>query len=115
IEFTVGAVDRDVIWTANDENPLSYAIYLNGTLNVTGAWGLDGAHFVHYLNGYEVGVYNLTIVVTDIAGNTAKDEVIVTVNEGGGIFKLITDNLLYVAIGVGAVIIIGAVVCIRRR
>ena len=102
-------------WTANDENPASYEVYLNGALNATGAWTADGEYFIHSLDGYEAGVYNLTIMMTDIAGNTAVDQVVVTVNEASGIPDFITDNLLYIAIGLGAVIIVGAVVCLRRR
>ncbi|MGY5876448.1 MAG: hypothetical protein RTU30_11940, partial [Candidatus Thorarchaeota archaeon] len=115
IEFTVGAIGQNITWTANDENPASYEVYLNGALNATGAWTADGEYFIHSLDGYEAGVYNLTIMMTDIAGNTAVDQVVVTVNEASGIPDFITDNLLYIAIGLGAVIIVGAVVCLRRR
>ncbi len=115
IEFIVGSIGESIEWTANDANPMSYEVYLNGTLNATGAWTVDGEHFVHSLDGYEVGTYNLTIVVTDIAGYEISDTVIVTVLEVGVIPSFITDNLLYIGIGLAAVIIISAVVCRRRR
>ena len=35
--------------------------------------------------------------------------------QGGDILSLIMDNILYVGIGVGVIIILGAVVCLRRK
>ncbi len=113
IEMTEGLMGITINWTGSDENPTLYEIYVDGILEDSGSW-TSGAAITESLDGLAVGTYNYTIVLIDIAANTVTDQVIVTV-QAGGLPSFITDNLLYIAIGVGAILIVGAVVCMRRR
>lgn len=115
VTFVEGTTGHNITWTLNDENPTTYQVLVNGTAEASGSW-TDGTDIVLDLDDFEAGVYNCTIVAYDIAGNMVIDTVMVTVTaSGGGITNFLMDNLLYIAIGVGAIVIIGAVVCIRRR
>ena len=57
--------------------------------------------------------------MNDFAGNYVTDSVSVNVTTaattGNVIADLIMDNLLYIGIGVGAIVILGVVVIIRKR
>ena len=55
----------------------------------------------------DINFYNTTSS-SSVAGITLT-------RQGGDILSLIMDNILYVGIGVGVIIILGAVVCIRRK
>jgi len=115
VNFVAGTTDHNITWTLSDENPTTYQVLVNGTVEASGSW-TSGTEIVLDLDDFEAGVYNCTIVVYDIAGNQVMDSVIVTVTApGGGIIDLLMDNILFIAIGVGAVVIIGAVVIMRRR
>ena len=113
--FVEGATNQNITWTATDDNPTTYEISLsNGTVLDSGSW-TSGNAIVLDLDDFEAGVYDCTIIVYDIGSNYASDSVLVTVTAGGGFAGLLMDNLLYIGIGVGVVILLGAIVFIRRR
>lgn len=114
IQFVVGTTGQQITWTPTDEYPTTFQILVDGDVNHTGAW-TSNTSIIFPLDGFEVGVYNVTIIVYDFAGNYVRDSVLVTVTASAGIVDLLLDNLLYVGIAVGAVVLIGAIVFVRRR
>ena len=116
VTFVFGTTDHNITWTLSDENPTTYQVLVNGSVEASGSW-TDDTDIVLDLDDFGAGVYNCTIVVYDIAGNHVMDTVIVTVTAPGvgGTGNLLMDNILYIAIGVGAIVVIGAVVCMRRK
>jgi hypothetical protein len=66
-----------ITWTPTDINPVSYTIIRNGMVISSAGW--NGSSVFILVDWLIPGIYNFTIVVTDIGGNTAADTVIVTV------------------------------------
>ena len=119
IEFVEGAENQSIVWGLIDDNPTTYEVTVNGTAVDSDSW-TSGDNIVLDLDEFEAGEYTCTITAYDIAGNSATDSVLVTVtatvtDPGGSLTDLIMDNILYIAIGAGAIILIGAVVLMRRR
>jgi len=119
IEFVEGAENQSIVWGLIDDNPTTYEVSVNGTAVDSDSW-TSGDNIVLDLDEFEAGEYTCTITAYDIAGNSATDSVLVTVtatvaDPGGSLTDLIMDNILYIAIGAGAIILIGAVVLMRRR
>ncbi len=117
INFTVGTTGEEILWNTHDvEYPYDYDVYRNGSLVHSGSIVLTNSGYIsgwiHFsLDDLDVGVWNFTIVVTDMLLNSVTDTVIVTVYSS---FPLGTDMLLIIG-GVGAIIVVGAVIMIRRR
>jgi hypothetical protein len=78
LEIDEGSTGNNIVWDASDNNPLTYIVYKDGTLYETDTW-TSGSSIVVSVDGLSAGEYNFTIVVSDIAGNLAKDTVILTV------------------------------------
>jgi hypothetical protein len=116
VTFVEGVTGQNITWIATDDNPTTYEIALsNGTIIDSGSW-TSGTPILLDLDDFEAGTYECTITVNDIGSNYATDTVLVTVTApAGGILDFIMDNLLYIGIGVAVVVILGAVVLIRRR
>ncbi|MFW9925708.1 MAG: hypothetical protein ACFFDM_02960 [Candidatus Thorarchaeota archaeon] len=112
INFTVGTVGEEALWQIHDvEYPVHYEIFRNGTLVSSGSKGLYDSNWLHYsLDGLEIGVWNYTIVVTDLLMNSASDTVIVTVYSSFAI----GPEILLVAAGVGVIVVV-AVIVVKRR
>ena len=70
---------HSITWNPADANPVSYQILLNGSELFSDLWNSTGETMTVSLDGLAIGVYNYTIVVTDIGGYTTIDTVIVTV------------------------------------
>jgi len=91
---------------------------VNGVVVDSGSW-TSAISIVLDLDSFNTGVYDCTITVYDFAGNYVTDSVSVNVTTaattGNGIPDWIMDNLLYIGIGVGAVVFIGVVVIFRKR
>jgi len=77
IEYEVDTTGHAITWNASDDNPLGYHIYINDTLVVVEQW--DGSPITISVGGLDLGTYNYTIVVFDIAYNVAADTVTVRV------------------------------------
>ncbi|MFX1603305.1 MAG: NosD domain-containing protein, partial [Promethearchaeota archaeon] len=79
IEYEHGTTDHSIVWTPDDLNPQSYAIYLNGTEVRSGAWNSTSETITISVDGLAIGAYNYTVVLHDTSGNSANDTVLVTV------------------------------------
>ena len=115
VTFADGSANQNITWTATDDNPTTYEIsLLNGTVIDSGSW-TSGNAIVLDLDDFEAGSYECTITVYDIGSNYASDTVLVTVTSAGGLLDIILDNILYIGIGVGVVVILGVIVFLRKR
>ena len=118
IEFVEGSEGFEIIWTPTDDYPATFEISVNEVVTDIGSW-TSAISIVLDLDSFDAGVYNCTITVYDFAGNHVTDSVLVNVTTAtttpNGIPDWIMDNLLYIGIGVGAVVLIGVVVIFRKR
>ena len=108
ISYSVGETGNSITWNPSDEHPVSYQVLLDGTLVKAGDWNSTSDQVTVIVDGLDVGAHNYTIIVTDIAGNIATDEVIVSV-------VMLTDLLTWGALLGGAAVIIIVIVVIRKR
>jgi hypothetical protein len=113
MNFTVGTTGEEIRWGINEEAPYSYELFRNGTSIASGDFDQPNQNVIFSLDDAEIGVWNYTIAVTDYLLTTVTDSVIVTVERTPGL-NLSTDTLLLIG-GVGAIVIIGAVIIIRRK
>ena len=115
INFTVGTTGEEILWNTHDvEFPYFYDIYRNGSLVESGVIDLgEGGYvsgWIHFsLDDLEVGVWNFTIVLTDMLMNSVSDTVIVVVYSA----MIIAPELLLVVGGIGVIAIVAIVV--KRR
>lgn len=115
IEFVEGTANQSIVWGLIDENPTTYTVTVNGTVVDSGSW-TSGDAIILELDSFTAGEYTCVITAYDIGGNSASDTVLVVVTaSGGGLLDLLMENILYIAIGAGALILIGAIVLMRRR
>ena len=118
MEFVEGTENQNITWTPTDDYPATFEISVNGVVVDLGSWA-SSTSIVLDLDSFNAGVYNCTIMVYDFAGNCATDSVLVNITAapttGNGIPDWIMDNLLYIGIGVGAIVIIAVVVLMRRK
>ncbi len=77
VEYEVGSTGNSIQWHISGSHPDSYDLFLNGTLIESGEW--EENNFTVDVDGRDAGVYNYTLVVRDITGNTARDTVMVVV------------------------------------
>ena len=110
IEYILGATGNSINWTLSEEHPVSYQVWRNSALVKDGDWNTTSEQVTVIVDGLDVGVYNYTIMVTDIAGYTVTDEVTVTV-----VAELITPTMVLMLLGAAAVIIVVVVVIRKRR
>ncbi len=119
-EMTNGSSGNVLNWTATDRTPAFYEIYVNGTLKVNGTWS-SGTPIEYNIDTFDMGTYNVTIVLHDEAGNQAKDTVTVVVSAQGGIPEIGLPGLEgipleYIIIGVVVLLLaIAAVIIARKR
>jgi len=116
--FVEGTENQNITWIPTDDFPATFEIRVNSVVVDSGSW-TSGTSIVLNLDSFNAGVYDCTITVYDFAGNYVTDSVSVNVTTaattGNGIPDWIMDNLLYIGIGVGAVVLIGVVVIFRKR
>lgn len=75
-----GYTDLSISWVTTDLYPATYTIELNGTEVVSPTTWTSGTSISYNVpKGLLIGDHNITIIVTDERGNTAKDTVIFTV------------------------------------
>lgn len=77
IEFVLGTSGYSIIWNVSDTNPSDYQIFRNGTLVESQQW--QSGIIVVVLDSLEVGLYNFTLIITDLGLNYAINSVIVRV------------------------------------
>jgi hypothetical protein len=78
IQYEEGTTGNILIWNTTDAYPDNYIVYQNGSQLKFSSWS-NSAEISITINGLSKGVYNYTIIVSDLSGNQVVDEVIVTV------------------------------------
>ena len=127
LDYDEGETGNTIIWTPVDSHPKNFTIYKDGAVEDSGPW--DGSAITIDVDGLSPGVYNFTIVVYDLGGNSVTDTVIVTVNEvvttpttpttptttptGGA--ELPPEIMLLIVGGLGGVVVIIIIVALLRR
>ncbi|MDH5402736.1 MAG: hypothetical protein OEY49_09615, partial [Candidatus Heimdallarchaeota archaeon] len=76
--YSEGTTNNILSWEASDTLPDTYIIYKNGTQIATGNWA-NGTSINLNVDNYELGVFNITIVVKDLSANSITQTVYVTV------------------------------------
>ncbi|MHA2201936.1 MAG: NosD domain-containing protein [Candidatus Thorarchaeota archaeon] len=79
ISYVVGETGHVIIWNPEDSHPASFAIYLDSLLVTSGPWNSSGEQISFNVDGFAIGLHNITLVLVDDAGNQAVDMVIVEV------------------------------------
>ncbi len=126
IDYIVGSTGHELSWNATDFEPDTYEVFKDGVSIISGAWNSSTESVSVSVDGLVVGVYNYTIVFTDISGNSASDEVVVTVSEVSTSTPTtpttpttgpidIADYLIYILIILALVAIIVVLVIVRRK
>lgn len=110
IEYTAGQTGNSITWSPSDEYPGSYQILLDGSILRSGTWNSTTESIVAVVDGHAVGEYNYTVIVADVRGNTAVDEVMVTV-----VPPPFDPMIAVIAIAAAGVVIVIVAVAIRRR
>ncbi len=75
--YWYGDKGNTIMWDAASSDPDFMEVYLNDTYY--GPYGWDGSSVEGIMDGYDVGVYNVTIIVYSRCGNNASDTVFMTV------------------------------------
>lgn len=78
IEFELGMIPSNVTWVITDDSPDTYTIFINGTPVQSGSY--TSGEIIEFDTASQItnpGTYNVTILATDKAENTAKGEIIV--------------------------------------
>jgi len=109
-ECTVNDTGNEITWTATDDNPTTYILYLDGFEIDTGVW-FSGVPLTFSIDVPETGTYKYALEVSDVGGNTAMDSVTVTVNAGEIIAPLYNPLSWLISSGT----IIGLVVYSKRK
>jgi hypothetical protein len=77
--YDEGQIGNSITWSPSDLHPVTYDIYIDEVLNKSGLWNSTGETISISADGLTVGIYNFTLVVTDIGGNFDRDVALVTV------------------------------------
>ncbi|MGY5859525.1 MAG: NosD domain-containing protein [Candidatus Thorarchaeota archaeon] len=92
-------VGQSISWTADDYDPASYSVTLDGVEIMSGAWNSTAENITISLDGLSVGDYTYVVTFTDGSGNSATDTVVVTVLAGGD------TTLILIIVGAGGAIV----------
>lgn len=83
--YQVGSTQEYLLWwTVDDVNPATYTVYQNGTEIAYGEWKAL-IPFNVSVGGLSLGIYNITIQIQDLVGNTISNYVYVHVIPLGSI------------------------------
>jgi hypothetical protein len=88
-------------WTASDETPLGYEIYVNSQLVHSDLW--NGSDINYLFEPTETGVWNVTAVVYDIFGNSANVTIVIEVYKPNGSMLFIIGG---VVVGIFIVVVV---------
>ncbi|MHA2033104.1 MAG: hypothetical protein ACW99Q_27365, partial [Candidatus Kariarchaeaceae archaeon] len=80
VTYEHGSTGNSLSWTATDNNADNYSIYLDSVLVDSGSW-TSGTPITISIDNLATGIYNYTIIVSDLAFNTKGDLVWVTVED----------------------------------
>ncbi|MBN2229231.1 MAG: hypothetical protein JW779_06515, partial [Candidatus Thorarchaeota archaeon] len=79
VEFTEGTSGHLLTWHPDDLHPVSYSIEVDEVELLSGQWNSSSEIITFSLDALTVGSHNVTLIVTDIGGNSISDGVSVTV------------------------------------
>ncbi|MBN2230461.1 MAG: right-handed parallel beta-helix repeat-containing protein, partial [Candidatus Thorarchaeota archaeon] len=102
---TQQGADSQLNWNPSSLFPDHYEIYVNGSMDVSTTW--NGGSISYDLKYLEPGVYNITLVVYDQAGNSASDSVWVHI-EGMGALPDFMSPLIQAGSVVTILVVIAA-------
>lgn len=77
IWYWYGDIDNIITWNAASSDPDVFEMYINGTLYGPYTW--DGADVEGNVDDFDVGTYNITIIVYSGCGNSVMDTVFLIV------------------------------------
>ncbi|MHA1721381.1 MAG: S8 family serine peptidase [Promethearchaeota archaeon] len=77
ISYEVATTGHTITWNPTDLTPDNYKLYIDGSLNSSGAW--DGSSLTFDIDGLVIGTHNYTLSLEDVLGHVSSDTVIVTV------------------------------------
>lgn len=113
IQVSEGDTDS-IIWHPTGSHPGSYEILKNNSLIKSGSWNSSSETITVSLEGLLPGVWNYTLVLTDMAGNVVVDTVFVTVLPAATTSQVQPWDVsgmivMVVSIGGGGLVLIGLV------
>jgi parallel beta-helix repeat protein len=108
-DYVVGQVGRTITWIAEDYDPASYVVTLDGVQVMFGAWNSTSENVTITADGLIVGDHTFVVTFFDASGNSATDTVVVTVRPAG------TTSLLLAAGAGGAAIVVIIVIYLARK
>lgn len=73
----LGIPDNNIIWEFVDNNPSYYELFTDISLSVNSTWE-SGEPILYNVENLGAGIYNFTIIVYDLDGNSANDTLWVT-------------------------------------
>lgn len=111
IVYVVGTTDHDISWECTDLNPDYYELYRDGELISTGPWT---GGLTYSIDGLAAGSYNFTVVFYDLAGNSANDTVLVTVDPEPW-YATPMGTIVVMAVVAGVVVAVGVVLMHTKR
>ena len=111
LTFRVGYEDPMIEWTAQDLSPLSYVVLRNGIEVTSDSTTQTSIYFSMILESYQAGIFNYTMVVTDVYGNVASDMVLVTILPT----PFLEVMLPWLIVGSVAVVIVIVIIVILRK
>ena len=81
IEYDEGELGNSIIWDPEDSYPVNYQIIRDEIVIKSGLWNSTLETISISVDGFGPGIYNYTLVVYDVGGNTETDTVFVVVND----------------------------------
>lgn len=79
ITYEHGESGYSIIWAPADLDPVSYEVWFEDALLYSGEWNASGELIAVNVDGLTPGIYNFTLIVTDVGLNSVVDTVLVTV------------------------------------
>ncbi|KXH70482.1 MAG: hypothetical protein AM326_04360 [Candidatus Thorarchaeota archaeon SMTZ-45] len=109
-DYIVGQVGRWITWIAEDHDPASYSVTLDGIEVMSGAWNSTAENVTISVDGLSVGDHTFVIVFLDGSGNANTDTVVVTVR-----LEDFTPLLFIAGIGAVAIVAITVIYLTRKK
>lgn len=83
-----------ITWTVDDSYPTSFWIYRDGVMILNGTW--SPTEITVSIDGLDFGIYNYTLVVSDIGSNNATGTVfVIVIDDTAPEFTLIPVDILF--------------------
>ena len=93
--YELGSTGNSLSWTATDLGAYNYTVSVDSSVFTSGDW-TSGTPITFSVDNLAVGSYTFTIIISDLAGNTASSNVTVTVQDTTApIFSSVPTNTSY--------------------